>query len=188
MSTRDDDPLTPDFPDAWCGLWVDSEGKFILIEKNDEFSPTQPIDVKGVSMGKQKRRRWHLEVSVGKKMTTEWEPTKLIWYSLRMITRWIRDDHHECDKLQAEAGITFAGPTYNIYFIHEPPGDEQTYFAKEGNPLPEIFAAPEVGIGLYDDWDDDLGVPWGFPYTKFHKLDRVDLLALLTAFLDKPSG
>ncbi len=24
-------------------------------------------------------------------------------------------------------------------------------------------------MGLYDDWEDDLGVPWGFPYKNFQK-------------------
>lgn len=30
-------------------------------------------------------------------------------------------------------------------------------------PPSDLVLVPEVTMGMYDDWDDDLGVPWAFP-------------------------
>jgi len=37
--------------------------------------------------------------------------------------------------------------------------------------LSKIFLVPEVGMGMYDDFDDDLGVPWAFPLAAFVKIN-----------------
>jgi hypothetical protein len=51
--------------------------------------------------------------------------------------------------LQVEAGTPGLGPTYRLHVVTEPAGD--------------VLLVPNVGMGLYDDYDDDLGVPWAFP-------------------------
>jgi hypothetical protein len=43
-----------------------------------------------------------------------------------------------------EAGVPGLGPTYRLTL--------------EGDEL-----VPSVGMGVYDDYDDDLGAPWAFP-------------------------
>lgn len=50
--------------------------------------------------------------------------------------------------LQVEAGTPGLGPTYRLYVGTDDDGD---------------VLMPQVVMGLYDDYDDDLGVPWAFP-------------------------
>ncbi|MGH3738541.1 MAG: hypothetical protein ACRDT6_23470 [Micromonosporaceae bacterium] len=63
--------------------------------------------------------------------------------------------------LEIEAGTDAVGPTYRLYPAQGGHGTWQ--------PVSQVIAGavsallPEVHIGLYDDWEDDLGVPWAFP-------------------------
>jgi hypothetical protein len=51
--------------------------------------------------------------------------------------------------LRVEAGTPGLGPTYGLRVTRGEAG--------------ELVLLPGVGMGLYDDYDDDLGVPWAFP-------------------------
>lgn len=48
--------------------------------------------------------------------------------------------------LEIEAGIAGLGPAYRLY-----PTDDGAVLR------------PQTVMGLYDDYDDDLGVPWAYP-------------------------
>ncbi|HEX3787446.1 MAG TPA: hypothetical protein VHW44_06260 [Pseudonocardiaceae bacterium] len=68
-------------------------------------------------------------------------------------------DHHRF--LEVEAGTPTVGPTYRLLPGVMTSGGWQAL--SDERPSSEIVLLPEVGLGLYDDWDDDLGVPWAFP-------------------------
>lgn len=65
-------------------------------------------------------------------------------------------------RLSVEAGTEDLGPRYHLRpavgradgTLTRPTGAE---------PPSDLVLVPEVTMGMYDDWDDDLGVPWAFP-------------------------
>lgn len=64
--------------------------------------------------------------------------------------------------LSVEAGTDEIGPRYHLYPMLC--GADGALTRPAGNEPPgKLALVPEVTIGLYDDWDDDLGVPWAFP-------------------------
>jgi|GEM_PF-4280995 len=81
-----------------------------------------------------------------------------------MKANWNTTDK-EYPFLQVEAGIQGLGPTYHLVFvIKNLNGNDPEYIvAKTTDKIGKVFALPEVQIGLYDDWEDDLGVPWAKP-------------------------
>ena len=56
--------------------------------------------------------------------------------------------------LVVEVGTPGVGPTYVLEAV--------------GGAL-----LPSVHIGLYDDWEDDLGVPWAQPLSPYRPADRI---------------
>lgn len=76
--------------------------------------------------------------------------------SLLLGRGWTRDLVAKLDergRLIIEAGTKHLGPTFEL----EHDGDVLT---------------PSVGMGLYDDFDDDLGVPWAFPLSRYRRASR----------------
>lgn len=67
-----------------------------------------------------------------------------------LVARW------RGDRLVVEAGVIDLGPTYELV----PRGDELD---------------PEVGLGLYDDYEDDRGVPWAFPISAYRRATAEEL-------------
>ena len=63
--------------------------------------------------------------------------------------------------LQVEAGTYHLGPTYNLHFGVM--RDGVLHSARLWDFWRELFLVPSVGVGLYDDWENNLGVPWAFP-------------------------
>ena len=61
----------------------------------------------------------------------------------------------ETPRLMVEVGVVGLGPTYQLTFAA----------ADDGSAL----LIPHVGIGLYDDFAGDLGVPWAFPLGTFRR-------------------
>lgn len=65
-------------------------------------------------------------------------------------------------RLSVEAGTAGLGPMYHLYprargadgALTPPTGDE---------PPSGLVLVPDVTGGLYDEWEDDLGVPWAHP-------------------------
>ena len=137
-----------DFPKEFCGLWIDEDGKAIYIVKTNpqEFRTAIIFDIYNQLENNSIRIDEHLK---------------------QLLTRWILDENRGVHRLQIEAGIQFVGPTYNIYLAkkNEKPAD----FVLDSFETDNLVLYPEVQMGLYDDWDDDLGVPWGFPYKNYYK-------------------
>jgi hypothetical protein len=67
---------------------------------------------------------------------------------------WICHDEPAGEYLKVEAGklgIAGAGPTLDL------------------RPLTSDTLLPSVSMGLYDDWEDDLGIPWALPLSSYHR-------------------
>src|SRR3989304_2500693 len=67
---------------------------------------------------------------------------------------WLCRDNTLGEHLKVEAGILQidgAGPTLNLF------------------PISHDELKPEVVMGLYDDWDDDLGLAWAFPLSVYRR-------------------
>jgi hypothetical protein len=67
---------------------------------------------------------------------------------------WIDQDEQDGEFLKVEAGIlghAGAGPTLDLF------------------PISADQFRPRVSMGLYDDWEDDLGLPWAFPLSVYHR-------------------
>jgi hypothetical protein len=61
----------------------------------------------------------------------------------------------ETPRLMVEVGMEGLGPTYQLTFAAHDDGS--------------AVLIPHVGIGLYDDFEDDLGVPWAFPLAPYRR-------------------
>ncbi len=58
--------------------------------------------------------------------------------------------------LQVEAGTVDLGPTYQLHLMDD-------------------MLVPVLGLGLYDDFDDDLGVPWAIPLLPWRRATDAEL-------------
>ena len=64
--------------------------------------------------------------------------------------------------MEIEAGTPELGPTYRLYSAVEPtPGARAA--ATDTTDVADVILVPNTSIGLYDDWEDDLGVSWALP-------------------------
>jgi hypothetical protein len=137
-----------DFPDELCGLWIDEDGKAVYIVKIEtlEFKIAIIFDLYEQFENDSIRIDEHLK---------------------QLTAKWVLDEGRNIHRLQIEAGIDFIGPTYNLYVSKI--GSSSQDFIYNERELDEIRLIPEVQMGLYDDWEDDLGVPWAFPYKNYQK-------------------
>ena len=71
----------------------------------------------------------------------------------------------ETARLMVEVGVVGLGPTYQLTFAA----------ADDGTAI----LIPHVGIGLYDDFEDDLGVPWAFPLAPYKRASAAQQQARL---------
>ena len=136
-------------PNSWCGFWADKNGKQIVIESTKH-------DIYDVSVLDANGQPYEIELLEGNKRDT-----------IRLTGRFATDTNGN-PILQVEAGSNDIGPTYNLYFLTAK-RDQELRRAKNFDDLDYIIIRPNVGLGLYDDWDDDLGVPWAFPLEDFKK-------------------
>ncbi len=141
-----------DFPEALCGLWCDEDGKAVYIVK------IEPLVLKTAVI-------FNLIEQLEKGSLHIDEHLK------QLSTRWAYDEQRKINRLQIEAGIENLGPTYNLYISSV--GETPTSFNFTSFILEEIILLPEVKMGLYDDYDDDLGVEWGFPYKNYQKTPEI---------------
>jgi hypothetical protein len=63
--------------------------------------------------------------------------------------------------LEVEAGTEGIGPTYRLYPVVESPAG--WCVALDNTPVEQVVLLPNTVIGLYDDYEDDVGVPWAYP-------------------------
>ena len=136
-------------PDLWFGHWVDKNGKQLIIE-------TLHKDSYYVSILDQNGQPYKIDLLDNKITQT---------IKLKAI---VDKDTNNNYILQVEAGTEDIGPTYNLYFLTiDKDGNKR--LANSNDDLKNIFITPNVGLGLYDDFEDNLGVPWAFPLEDFKK-------------------
>ena len=132
------------WPQQWVGLWVADDGKAVLIEI----------------------RRRSILVSVAPSVGVRtYESAELLDGSRKRISRLDAIpllDEEGRRFLQVEAGTPDVGPTYRLYPAVEP---VRGHFdrADDSIDVVDVVLLPTTVIGLYDDWDDDMGVPWAYP-------------------------
>jgi hypothetical protein len=73
--------------------------------------------------------------------------------------------------LQVEAGSPGIGPTYKLYFAQK----DGERLATADDSIEDIRIHPTIGVGFYDEWEDDLGVPWALPLVAYKKLKKGSL-------------
>jgi hypothetical protein len=150
LSLKEFTNLGKSLPKNWLGHWVDINGKTILIEESFGEYAVSVFDKNG--------NPYTIDLLGDDTKST---------IKLKAI---IEEDTDGKPMLQVEAGTEEIGPTYQLYFITK---KESNYrIAKPADPIDKILIKPNVGMGLYDDWEDDLGVPWAFPLEPFQKKDK----------------
>lgn len=137
-------------PDSWCGKWIDKKGKQLIIKATAH-------DFYNVTVLDSNLKPFDIELLGGNiKKTTD------------LIARYTKDQRN-IPILQVEAGSDGIGPTYDLYFLKLNDYDKPRTARKSDN-IYELIIKPNVGIGLYDDWEDDLGVHWAFPLEYLKKM------------------
>jgi hypothetical protein len=136
-------------PKKWCGTWTDKDEKKLIIESTQHnFYIITVLDSKG--------QPFQIDLLGEKtKKTTN------------LIGRFSKDTNNN-SVLQVEAGTNDIGPTFNLYFLTVKK-NEKLRPARNLDNLNNVIIMPDVGMGLYDDWEDDLGVPWAFPLNNYRK-------------------
>lgn len=135
-------------PAQWCGLWVDTSGKQLVLQQHSGHYAVTVADNTGTPFC------IHL-LGDATKNTTE------------LLGR-LATDTKGIPMLQVEAGENGIGPTYNLYFVAVE-HDGTLRLAHNSDDISSVHIIPDVGMGLYHDWEDDLGVPWAFPLHSFTK-------------------
>lgn len=140
-------------PAAWLGKWVDDIGRTLTIDPGGDHhhykvsirdQSGKPFDIDNIGF-----------LESGKK-TLELKSALTI-------------DHKGKQHLQVEAGMVGIGPTYRLYFATETQ-NKQLRLALNTDPVEKIIIKPDIGMGLYDDFEDDLGVPWALPLNDYKKV------------------
>lgn len=137
-------------PALWLGDWVDGirtltiglddQGDVVVSVKDRSGTP-YTIDDTGLKLASNK--------TINLKSTVE-------------------ADRHKQIYLKVEAGSVGIGPTYKLYFVVN--GDDGVQrLASEDDPIQNIRINPDIGAGLYDEWEEDLGVPWALPLIEYKK-------------------
>lgn len=135
-------------PKSWCGKWIDKGGKQLIIEPTKHnFYLVTVLNYQG--------QPFEIKLLTERNKKTE-----------NLIAKFTTDPKNR-SILQVEAGVEGLGPTYDLYFRTEK--DQNIRPSRNFDNLKNIKIRPSVGCGLYDDWEDDLGVPWAFPLEDFKK-------------------
>jgi len=145
LSTKNRDSI----PSSWEGEWVDKNGKRLIVE-------SRGAGLYHVSILSKEKDAFKIHLLNDQTTTT-----------CELEARFTKDVYKN-PILQVEAGVLGIGPTYNLYFLKRTL-NKGCRLARNNDDLNKIIVRPSVGIGLYDDWEDDLGVPWAFPLEDFKK-------------------
>lgn len=132
---------SPDvFPDHWLGHWVAPDGRVLQIERSGDALHVTLRQAEGARPFS--------------KPPADRLPAR--WMDLGEQGRGLRVE------VGAGEGLAGLGPTYDLFFVHD---DDRPATATD--PLAEIHAEPNVVMGLYDDFEDDFGVPWAMPLQRW---------------------
>lgn len=139
-------------PTTWMGNWVDDTGRTLTIQLANEQEYKVTIkDKSGVP--------FKIDLTGFKLLDKE---------TIDLKTK-VANDTDGRQHLQVEAGIDDIGPTYQLYFIVEDES-QKLRLATSDDHVERIKIKPNIGIGLYYDWEDDLGVPWALPLNDYKKV------------------
>jgi hypothetical protein len=135
--------LTETWPSSWVGTWTAQDGKTVTIGQSTRGmtvtvrpAPDQPSYLSAELLEGGTKRIERLPASC-------------------------QVDNEGRRYLEIEAGSPGLGPTYRLYAAVE--GPEGLRKAHDDAAVDRLVLVPNTMIGLYDDWDDDLGVPWAYP-------------------------
>ena len=120
-------------PQGWCGLWTDVNGKQLTIESRDN-------GLYSVSIVDNEGKPFKIELL-----------DKTVIETIGLSATF-RDDTSGNSTLQVEAGTDGIGPTFNLYFMAIK-NDQELRFADNSDDSDKIIIRPNVGMGLYDDYD-----------------------------------
>lgn len=135
-------------PIEWCGLWRNKNGKQLIIQStHHKFYTVTILDEEG--------KAFEIDLPGNSKKVTQ------------NLSALFSNDTNGNPFLQVEAGINEIGPTYDLYFLSEQ--GKELDLALNSDKIESLVIQTKVGMGLYDDWEDDLGVPWAFPLENFKK-------------------
>ena len=143
----------PSIPGGWVGWWVAADGKAVLIEHDGGGFAVTVSPAKGARPYKSARL-----LSLRRKRIRR----------LPARCSLNRDGERH---LEIEAGTNSFGPTYALYPCTAN-GNGTLRPAEDDAEVEDIILIPEIGIGLYDDWDEDLGVPWAEPLEPLTWVER----------------
>lgn len=138
-------------PKSWCGLWTDKNGKQVTIQPTGSGSYS-------VTVLDKYDNSFQIDLLGDKKRETK-----------NLLGQFTKEANGN-PILQVEAGNNGVGPTYNLCFLTSG-NNEKLRLAKNSDSLSKIIIKPDVGMGLYDDWEVDLGVSWAYPLEDFKKKD-----------------
>ena len=132
-----------DWPKGWTGRWSAADGKTVLVER-----------LKGrllvtVSPTRDGRPYTSAELLGGGTKSIERLPATCL----------LDPEGRRC--LEIEAGTESLGPTYRLYAALDDVAGRRR--APTDTPRADLVLIPNTSIGLYDDYEDDLGVPWALP-------------------------
>lgn len=136
--------MKPRWPRLWTGMWCTDDGRSVTIERKgrDVLVTVQPTA-----------------------HTAPYSSAALLDGERKAISRLrARTERDACGgvHLSVEAGTDGLGPCYHLApMIH---GTDGALVRPTGHEPPSsLVLVPHVTIGLYDDWEDDIGVPWAYP-------------------------
>jgi hypothetical protein len=130
-------------PRHWLGTWIDSNGKAVTIESDGQ---ALTVTVRpGVGLA-------------------PYTSATLLDGGTKAIERLEAACHLDAKRgrfLEVETGTAEIGPTYRLYAAIDSPTGWRA--ADVDVLVDQLVLIPNTIIGLYDDFDDDLGVPWAYP-------------------------
>jgi len=139
---------TADWPTSWQGTWVSADGKAVTIEFDSQVAM---VTVRpGVGL-------------------PAYGSAPLLDGGTKAMEQLVAACHLDERGLylDIEAGTPELGPTYRLYAAIESPTGWCA--APSDVRVDQIVLLPATMIGLYDDYEDDLGVPWAYPLTPLRR-------------------
>ena len=138
-----------DWSPSWVGTWTADDGKTVRVVRDDGGIAVT------VSPGRGQAAYLSAELLGGGRKRIEDLPARgLIDVESRRY-------------LEIEAGTPGLGPTYRLYAaVTEGTRLRQ---AHHDDSVDRLVLVPNTSIGMYDDLDDDLGVPWAYPLAPFRR-------------------
>ena len=138
-------------PTIWTGNWVDDTGRTLTIE-----------------IANDRKYRVSIKDKSGLPFKIDWTGFGLLDKKTTDLKSEVTNDSDGRQHLQIEAGMVGVGPTYRLYFVVEE--NQELRLATTDDQIEKIKIKPNIGIGLYDDWEDDLGLPWALALSDYKKV------------------